>query len=43
MMCSILKGGSNSWKIFMQRVYDKVQETGATLDSGGQLFDKLKV
>ena len=34
MMCSILKGGSNSWKIFMQRVYSAVKESGAALQSG---------
>jgi len=34
MMCSILKGGSNSWKIFMQRVYTAVQESGKALQSG---------
>lgn len=34
MMCSILKGGSNSWKIFMQRVDSRVQETGSSLTSG---------
>ena len=39
MMCSILKGGSNSWKIFMQRVDSRVQETGSSLTSGSTVVN----
>ena len=33
MMCSILKGGSNSWKVFMQRVADEVQNSNITVNT----------
>merc|ERR1712106_451642 len=32
MMCSILKGGSNSWKIFMQRVDEEMRNNPVKVD-----------